>query len=340
MGGNALKQLGVDVKRFTSHELETFYKPVALRYIRQALGNNTVVNAVPSYRNKETHGDLDVVLCVDDTTPSDWKERIVRMFHTDKHVSNGKVLSIYMHGIQVDVIAEHRDHYDFALAYYSYNDLGNLLGRVARANGLKLSHKGLFYDVEYDGRTLDTIKVTGSFREALKLLGYEPIIHDSGFDSLEDIFRYVVSSPRFDFAYFDLEHRNNAARLRDRKRPTYTAFLKWCHEYGYDNNRDEAHSCVVTDWIRVAYRSEISRIIRGYENHKYFKTMFNGRIVSELTGLEGKELGRLMKAIKNHPSYTGLYNGVVSGTIGSKYMDRHVLLIQNQMENNDGKRTR
>ena len=62
--------------------------------------------------------------------------------------------------------------------------------------------------------------------------------------------------------------------------------------------------------------------------------------MSELTGLEGKELGRLMKAIKNHPSYTGLYNGVVSGTIGSKYMDRHVLLIQNDMENNDGKRTR
>lgn len=44
---------------------------------------------------------------------------------------------------------------------------------------------------------------------------------------------------------------------------------------------------------------EYVKITSEYDKKVYERTLFNGNIVSEITGLKGKELGRFMSSIKD-----------------------------------------
>lgn len=105
--------------------------------------------------------------------------------------------------------------------YYTYNDLGNLIGRVAHKMGMKFGHLGLLYPLRDGDHLIAELVVTRDTRQALEFMGYDFDRWNQGFDQLTDIFEFAASTPYFNPEAFTLENLNHRNRTRNRKRNTF-----------------------------------------------------------------------------------------------------------------------
>ena len=72
-----------------------------------------------------------------------------------------------------------------------------------------------------------TIVVTKDFDKALKFLGFDVERFKQGFNNMNEVFEFVVSSTFFNKDAFLFENRNHKARARDKKRSNYLAALEY-----------------------------------------------------------------------------------------------------------------
>src|SRR3546814_2979589 len=86
------------------------------------------------------------------------------------------------------------------------------------------------------------IELTRNFSKALAFMGYSPDGLDQGFETPEDIYSFVASSPFFSSDIFLLENRNAKARMRDKKRKMYMELL-----------RSEEHTSERQSIMRISY---------------------------------------------------------------------------------------
>jgi hypothetical protein len=217
-------------------------------------------------------------------------------------VAQPEVQTLEDNVFQVDLISINSAAFEYAAGYFAFNDLGNLIGRTAHSAGLAHKHDGLWYFVRDADHKFREILLTQDYAAALRFLGYDDTRFKAGFDTLEDIFWYVAGSSFFNRDIFLLENRNATARVRDRKRRTYMEFLKFCEEhpelpaFQYPANK--------ADWLpRVAehfptFKAEYDQAWADIAELRAVKARFNGELVSQLTGLKGKELGGLMMRFK------------------------------------------
>lgn len=310
MGGNALIHC---TRRYYASE----YFELADRiksFIKDTLGVRCDV--IEAYSEKESFGDIDVIVESNDLHP-EWKQKIIDALDLEEwqYVSNGNCFTIKFEDIQADLIVTSRDNYDSSLFYFAYNDLGNLLGRLYHRNGVKLGFNGLYLIVRPRVNQLEhvigDVFLTRDKDTILEMIGLDPEQYGK-FSKIEDIFKFVASSKYFNPNIYLFENRNSESRVRDRKRKTYNAFLQWCEEnsstlqsypyetfdgrFGYHIN-DRFLDEVVLKYFPNA-KVEVEEMIDEYELDLEFKKVFNGKHVSEWTGLEGKELGYLMKEAK------------------------------------------
>lgn len=304
MGGNALSHTSV---RLTKSNYDRVAVDVVTRLKALYPGNR--VYAIESYRAKADFGDLDVLVESTGYDPHQAAEALGAV----EVVRNGPVTSVGLavrpevplldgNVFQVDLIKTGPAEFDFASCYFRNSDMGNLVGRVAHAMYVALRHDGLVFYFRDGDYLFRDIVLTRDYREALAFLGYAPDRFFEGFEDLEEIFQYVSSTPFFNRDIFLLENRNAQARVRDRKRPTYNAFLKWCE------TRPELPAFefpkAKTAWLsRIAeffpsFQAEYDQALADLAELRAVKAKFNGEWVSQLTGLQGKELGGLMKAVK------------------------------------------
>ena len=304
MGGNALSCTSV---RLTKKNYERMASECVAKL--KHLYPSALVTAIASYRAKADHGDLDVLLSAEGYDPLKAAEALGAV----EVVRNGPVTSIGVvvrpevaeldgNVFQVDLIAIDAPSFDYAQNYFSFNDLGNLVGRTAHSAGLSHKHNGLWYFVRDGDYKFREILLTADYRVALKFLGYDPTRFEAGFETLEDVFWYVAGSQFFNRDIFLLENRNAKSRIRDRKRRTYMEFLKFCEAhpelpaFQYPENK--------ADWLpRIAehfphFQAEYDQALADLAELRAVKERFNGDWVSQLTGLKGKELGALMKRFK------------------------------------------
>src|SRR5699024_5199762 len=101
-------------------------------------------HVVPAYRSKPDFGDVDIVVA-SDGLPDDWQERLIRALGSRAHVSNGPVFSLEYDRFQVNILLQSESNFDFASRYFAWNNLGNLIGRIAHHLGFKFGHDGLWY---------------------------------------------------------------------------------------------------------------------------------------------------------------------------------------------------
>lgn len=298
MGGNAIK---------TSQRMsKTEYFEIA-----RSLDYHGMV--VPAYSEKETFGDLDCLISDKNKHSLNKKQLLINAgFTVTEEIKNTNVTSF---GVklkdkifQIDVISHPEEILMFAYNYYSFNDLGNLIGRLARSIGLKFGHYGLTYTQrDKNGTVLKDHLLTLNFGEALGHLGLNPARYYEGFKNLQEIFEYVISSKYYDFARFDLSQRNSSARRRDQNRPTYNKFLTFVKEQNIQNNLSGYGTNPATylgmhlgmhfdkfEGLKEAYNAEL---LKAYYQNQY-KRKFSGTVVKKVTGLDGKELGVFMKDIK------------------------------------------
>lgn len=316
MGGNALKEYGAKRLDRVEYEKIAYTLSGALNHIlsrRGVIGQAWVIRA---YRNKPSFGDIDVVV------PASLKRRgltdddlaMMLAFHFKSptpfiYKPNGPVTSFGIPlpdgGVfQADLIFTEYDDLKFAIEYYSWNDLGNLIGRIAHKLGLRFGHDGLAMPLRDGTNLFDTIYLTKDFKTAIEFLGYSSEKYLHGFDTMEDIFRFTIDTPMFNSAIYDLDNRNHTARVRDRKRPTYTAFLEWLKvhpevdkQFDFPKDKSWWHPIIWGSFpdAKLEYIDALARLQRK----KLVKSKFNGEIVRDLTGLEGKELGGFITEFKN-----------------------------------------
>ena len=305
MGGNVFPGL----VRLNKTEYQELIKEVSVK-LNGFSGIHFSV--IPAYKTKDSFGDLDILYYRKSTDISFEEKDIIDLLNPADISRNGEICSIEYKTkngpFQIDLIESPENSFNFALNYFAYNDLGNFMGRIAHKMGFKLGHLGLRYVIRGTNGETNVIKeitITNYWMAAMQFLGYERY-NSTYFNTLEDIFQFAISSPYVNRDIFQLENRNHEARTRDRKRKTYSLFLEFlknskanCAEFDW-SDKERLRS----DFLEMAldrfpsFRREYDQVLSDHRKHLEIKSKFNGDIVSGLTGLSGKELGRFIKDFK------------------------------------------
>lgn len=287
MGGSALK---LETRRIGQTEFN-WLSMVIVNALRDEL--NTRIAAIQSYTSKPDFGDIDILVQRPDV---DLSAVIVKLFEPNEIVHNGDIYSFDYLDVQIDLIVVNANEFDFAHKYFNFNDLGNLIGRVAHRAGFKFGHRGLLYCMCNGTHLLKELVVTQDFYRTLEFLGYDASRYSHGFNELTDIFEYVMSSPYYSPDIYQFAHRNHYARTRDRKRKTYNAFLKYIEgreppgiQQSKDNLRCER--LAVALYTFPQFDADLSSTLREHSQDIVYRSKFNGNIVGNLTGLKGRDCG-------------------------------------------------
>lgn len=312
MGGNIFK----NTRRYSKCEYENIESEVVLKLTTSMHMSDSDVSPLKYYKNKDSFGDLDVIINSDNLPPN-WKQIVIDAFNLQKEQthSNGNVFSIMYKNFQIDLICMQKKYYESAYSYFAYNDLGNLLGRITHKMGIKLGHKGMSLIIrpsDFNDHVIGEVELSQDFADALRILGLSREEYDKGFNEPEDIFAFVASSPYFNPEIYLLDNRNAASRVRDKKRQTYNKFLDWCETYkdtlrkydfgtitekgGYSLREPWYSNVVLTNFPEA--EEKVNTMVAEYELNQKLAEKLSGGIVMKVTGVEGKDLGILYKRIK------------------------------------------
>jgi len=333
MGGSALSVPTGRLPAATYHPLADKLG----RALSEAFG--ATVYTIPAYRSKPDFGDLDLIVESEPIMAAGGQEALERWSVAYGHSrecfceTNSTVFSFDYRdqstdatGFQVDLLLTPRAELDVARSYFSYNDLGNLIGRTAHKMGFSHGHRGLLYPMRDGTHQFQNVVVSQDLDLILPFLGYDPVRFRAGFDDLQDIFNYAASTPYFNKDSFLLENRNHTSRTRDRKRPTYTAFLTWIAEQSglpaypwvarpeRDGEPDpavlatlaneRAHFLALARQTFPGFGAQVDAALQALTDGRAARQRFSGEVVGALTGLAGNPLGQFMESMRKeliHP---------------------------------------
>lgn len=314
MGGRALKK--TETKRISRSEFDEFSK--ALIYDIEKRYDRAITPLF--YRNKETFGDIDIIVDLGFENKSLIREFIEETFKPNEIFHNDSAWSFDYKMAQVDLIFVDSEDYDSNYHYLAYNDLGNFIGRLAQSIGFKYGQEGLWYNHYSDDNTKTKIIVSKDYANIFEFLGLEYSVWLEGFDTLEEIFAYVTTSWLFNPEMFQLNQLNKINRERNLKRASYMSFLDYIKDKKANPryNREEVKNVkenvieiIKTEFPEANITLHLAEI--NYEKAKkdLAHAKFNGNLIKEKYGLEGKELGEAIIRFKDY------FN-----TIHSSYMSR------------------
>lgn len=277
MGGNAIKQAKrqpASVYHTVASNVVTDVQTTLGRILIDGYHLNVKAQVIPAYRNKQDFGDIDCVYCVNSNVPTNQLltdsvltelSKLGGCNEQPEFVRNKDVVSLLYRKMQLDLIRVEPEEFEFAVGYFSYNDLGNLIGKIAHKFGLKFGHRGLTMPVrENDNHVIGEVQLTLHFPNALDFLGFDYRRHNHGFDDLTDIFEFVINSKHFNAQLFSFENMNATARVRDRKRSTYNQFLQFIEQtqpvnkWEFDDDK--------TTWMPVIF-DRFAHAEQAYEHH-------------------------------------------------------------------------
>jgi hypothetical protein len=304
MGGKALNKYGVFTERKNTEEFHRI--GVQLQYkIQMTLDLKSEV--VTCYYTKADHGDLDLLISVPTGRGIDWNNYIHEKFKPQAIYSNGGVYSFDYQNFQIDFIPISQSKWEIAKVYYSYDPLGNCMGKTFHKFGLSYGWDGLFYKFRnFNGVNSKNILITTDARKIFEFGGYDYDRYLKGFDTLEDIFKFVIDGKYFDSEMFQMENLKSIDKKRNRKRGSYHLFLN----YLKDNNIDIKHNfyeykeLYIPDIGQFFPEAELllklDQLKKEDDLNKAVTEKFNGNIIMQwLPNLKGKELGQMIDKFKD-----------------------------------------
>jgi hypothetical protein len=301
MGGNALTE-GLTRRHNASEYFDKIGQVINhMQYANGILRSQLI----ESYRSKASFGDADILYSTYDNKPFS-TDAVRKIFPESKEISrNSSVISFEYDELQVDIIHVNKSEFDYALSYFSYNDLGNIIGKLAHQLGLKHGHRGLTMPIRDGDNIVGEVVLTLRHRTTLEFLGLDADRFDAGFDTLEDIFEFVRTSKYFSPESYKLENLNTIAKMRDKKRTTYREFLAYNEANPvinpYVKSKDKTvHLQHIFDYFGFVALEKYQSVTKDLAATRYIKTRFNGDIVSKLTGYTGKGLGQFMQYLKKN----------------------------------------
>lgn len=293
MGGLALKTCYT--RRFSKEEFEKI-TPEILEKAKMIFSD---VVLTTSYRNKDSFGDADILCLIDNPINIDIETWIYDNMQSKEVFKNGHVYSFEYKELQVDFILTPKKYWNTSIIYFSYNDLHNLVGKISHRFGLKWGHKGLVYNYKIDDKSLREIIITTDHRKALSFLGFDPDRYDRGFNNIDEIFDFIITSKYFNPWNFDLANLNKINRDRDKKRKTYNAFLEKIEHLKNEPNdkwyyfhRNKEFYLGLVDYHFPGFMRKYRDLEKLEEEKRYIHSLFNGNLIMQYwPELKGKDLG-------------------------------------------------
>jgi len=296
MGGKALNRYGVFTERKNTEEFNQIGYEIGVKvFFDLALFSHVI----KCYNTKADHGDLDLLIKVDIDTNINWNEYIKTAFNPKAVYSNGGVHSFDYKDFQIDFIPIKASNWEIAKTYFSFDPLGNIMGKTYHKFGLSYGWEGLFYKFRnFNGNNSADILLSADAKKIFEFGGYDYDRYLKGFETLEDILKFTIDGKYFDSEMFKIENLKHLDRKRNRKRGSYHIFLNYLtennivKEYPFDRNKDNYLDAINKFFPEADLMDKLYVLKEKDRLNNVISQKFNGDIVmSWLPNLQGKELG-------------------------------------------------
>lgn len=223
---------------------------------------------------------------------------------------------------QVDFnLAKDDDEIEAIPFYSSYGDLGMILSLVFKTVGMSYSKHGLkvclqssrrpFTDnhqivlPSYTRRIEHPFHLSSSTNAILSFLKLDYDVWKAGFSTRADIYHWILSSH---LAYPEAILGVSPKHL---ERPMYREFVRYTGERNLTSNtNDEDRETAVLDADKVVEEAlmffgkteEYHELAKTVELRKGLKLVLNGKLIQEITGLQGIVVGKIIAQVKEMAS--------------------------------------
>ena len=319
MGGALLKLWDLPEKRISNNEYEALFEDVRNFLHLSEFKNNPVFLKSPALRNKETHGDLDIISNVSKQELINCLKKNNALFHV-----NSNTISLPWKGFQVDISCLPENQIESAINYCSWGDTGNLIGRTAHKFGLHFGHTGLSFWIRQslfdnsqnfidNDNIFEKVVLSTDYSIILPLLGYDFERWKQGFNTEEEVFEWVATSKYFNEDIFKFEELNHINRIRNKKRKMYANFVGWVAANGwkYDKFSFQRREYYLPIWVEKFpnLREKIKENKARYLRSKQLKDKLNGYIVMDVCGIsDGKLVGKIVSKVHERFSTQEIIN--------------------------------
>lgn len=274
----------------------------ALRqYLDQKLGDGYRIPRY--YRSKPDFGDVDIIIS-DAAIQTSWQDLRMEFVHDlgiREYKSAGAVFSTVYRNFQVDFFCREQHYVESTYNYLSFNDIGNILGKIFKRFNLKYGEQGLLYVFRRaDGHYQKDLEVSKDFKRIFEFLQLDYTHWELGFDTLDEMFRWAVASPYFSVHPYQEQDATTTQRVKERT--TMRRFVEWLESEGvtqryiFLEDRD-AYLPMINDFFSEANLLEKIAQERQRESVlMQLREKYSGKIVMHLfPDLQGAELGAFMR---------------------------------------------
>jgi hypothetical protein len=273
------------------------------------------------YGDKLDFGDMDVIVVA---TP-DWgerRERIAKELGVDAVKVVGRVYSTAFRGLQTDFFAVPARFLDSTYDFMSFNDLGNLLGRIVRRFDLKWGEEGLAYVFRRasDDHYRADLPITQDFARVCAFLGLDHAAWVTGFPTLTSLYEWVIASPYFSVAPYLDDATTGTLAQRSKDRPTIIKFVEFLRARGIAARPAFAERGTYAPQIAAAFPeadlpAQLAAEHAKEARAKALAARFSGALVMRLRPeLSGKALGEFIVAFKRALAGDGAFDDAVLAT--------------------------
>lgn len=306
MGGKALKIYGIITERKNTIDFLRIANEIRDK-INLDFHGKLETSVVQCYHEKSDHGDLDLLLKItSDCCNVNFREYIANSFKPKAIHKNSSVYSFDYKNFQIDFILIAESRWDTAQTYFSYDPIGNIMGKTYHKFGLSYGWDGLFYKFRnFNGVNSQNILLTTNAKEIFNFGGYDYDRYLNGFDTLEEIFEFCINSKYFDSEMFKLENLSSIDRKRNKKRGSYNSFLNHINEnnitttFQFEVNKDLYLPMIDERFPDVKFLEKLEKLRKKDVLNKQLASKFNGNIIMEkYSDLTGKKLGSAITKFK------------------------------------------
>jgi len=301
MGGKALKNTKTERKttqQFYDIQSRLFPK------LNELLGLELYV--LKFYHSKPDHGDMDILVKIPNNFNINIFDEIKNNIQPNQIVTNDGTVTFDFEEFQIDLIPVQENIWESTKIWMDYDPCGNLCGKITHRFGLKFGPEGLVYQYRNSGKFGKNITITNDFDRIMNFLGLDPNVKHKGFDTLEEIYKWIISSKYYNTELFLLDNLTQSDRKRNKKRPTFNNFLEYVKNipytsegYHFEKNKTKYLDFIDSSFPEVHFLEQINELNEKYEEKLKLKTKFNGDLLMEWSGLSsGKKLGQIMESFK------------------------------------------
>jgi hypothetical protein len=275
------------------------------RAIRTYLDRKLGYYRIPRYYgDKVDFGDMDIIV----PTRLDWatvRAEIAADLGVVETKAVGRVFSMAYDGLQTDLFAVPDADVESTYNFMSFNDLGNLIGRMCRRFDLKYGEQGLAYVFRRGGNASYSadLPVTRDFARICAFLGLDHAAWVAGFSTLIAVYDWVIASPYFSVVPY-LDEPSGTMGKRTRDRPTVARFIDYLRERGITarpalGDRKQYVPAITAAFPEAHLDDQIAHELAREQRAIAIASKFSGDLVRRLRpDLDGKALGAFIVAFK------------------------------------------